>query len=403
VIRPHSPSRFTIAILLLVFLWPGAGVAHAQRRKVSRPKVQTSADKSFDPEKLPKLAVVVVGRTGQRVVGIQSKSDPGRLVEDQFVEILLQKGYNVVSRSDLQSVIKEQQFQRSGLTEDNAAELGKLLNVPAVMVLRITESTTESQRDQRTGTNVIIGRASLGARLVSVESGGILWTSNHTESGPVRARGQESLVLVDVAKNIAVAFPDRAPDKSSSGNGFDPDSLTKVAVLVLGNTRIRGVDTQNDQQRLVEDDFVQVLLDKGYSLATRSDMAAVVKEQQFQRSSLTESNATELGKLLNVPAVLVVKITEATVESQRSARTNGTALVGRASISARLINVESGLIQWTKTITDSHTLGSRGELSLLLERVAKTAAGAFPDKTSTSQSDAKPEKKKTTKSSSSSK
>ena len=30
----------------------------------------------------------------------------------------------------MQSVVKEQQFQRTGLTEDNAAAFGKLLNVP---------------------------------------------------------------------------------------------------------------------------------------------------------------------------------------------------------------------------------------------------------------------------------
>ena len=142
------------------------------------------------------------------------QTDQQRLVEDEFVQVLLQKGYSLVSRSDIQSVVKEQQFQRAGLTEDNAAALGKLLNVPAVMVLKITECTAESQRDPRTGLPIWIGRASLGARLISVESGNIWWTGKHTESGQVRGRGEASLVLADVAKNIAMAFPDKAPAKA---------------------------------------------------------------------------------------------------------------------------------------------------------------------------------------------
>src|SRR5208283_657239 len=101
------------------------------------------------------------------------------------------------------AVVKEQQFERSGLTEDNAAALGKLLNVPAVFVLRITESTTESQRNPRSGTTVMVGRASLGARLVGIETGSIWWTGKHTESGVVHGRGEGFLVLADVARNIA--------------------------------------------------------------------------------------------------------------------------------------------------------------------------------------------------------
>jgi len=75
-------------------------------------------------------------------------------------------------------VVKERQFQRSGLTEDNAAALGKLLNVPAVLVVRITECTAEYQRSARLNTQVLVGRASLGLRLVSVETGEISSAEN---------------------------------------------------------------------------------------------------------------------------------------------------------------------------------------------------------------------------------
>ncbi len=135
------------------------------------------------------------------------QSDQQRLIEDEFVQVLVQKGYSLVSRSDIASVVKEQQFQRAGLTEDNAAALGKLLNVPAVFVLRITESGTENQRDPRNGASVIVGRGALGARLVSVETSGILWTGKHSEQVVVRGRGENTLVLSEVARDLALAFP----------------------------------------------------------------------------------------------------------------------------------------------------------------------------------------------------
>ena len=329
--RAHSPALLKVVVLLLVLLLSGHSsvLGYQRSAKTAKKKPQTSADSSFDPAKVTKLAVVVAGNNRPRL----GQTDQQRLVEDEFVQILIQKGYTIVSRSDIQAVVKEQQFQRSGLTEDNAAALGKLLNVPAVLVLKITESTTENQRNARTGVNMIIGRASLGARLVSVETGGIWWTGTHTESGQVRGRGEDSLVLADVAKNIALAFPEKGKEKGGApASSFDPQSLTKLAVVIVGNNRLRRADAQTDQQRVVEDEFLRILLDKGYSLVSRSDMAAVVKEQQFQRSGLTEDNAAEVGKLLNVPAVLVVRITECDAENQRIAKTNRFGLVGRVSL-----------------------------------------------------------------------
>ncbi len=326
-----SPARVKAVAFLLVLLWSSQSAVLGFQRmaKTAKKKPQTSADSSFTPAKITKLAVVVVGDSRGR--SMKAQSDQQRLVEDEFVQVLIDKGYSLVSRSDIQAVAKEQEFQRSGLTEDNAAALGKLLNVPAVLVLRITGSMTENQRNPKTGASVIIGRASLGARLVSVETGGIWWTGNHTESGPVRGRGDDSLVLADVAKNIALAFPNK---EGSVARPFDPTLLTKLAVVTVGNNRPRGREPQTEEQRLVEDEFVRILLEKGYSLASRSDIASVVKEQQFQRSGLTEDNAAALGKLLNVPAVLVVRITESKTEYQQAPRPINQVLMGRVSIGA---------------------------------------------------------------------
>jgi hypothetical protein len=388
------------ATLVLIFLFgSGLNEAHAQRRsKAAVKKPETTQDAAFDPAKLTKLAIVVTGR--ERTRGLfQTPTDQQRLVEEQFIAALLQKGYTLASRTDMQSVVKEQQFQNAGLTEDNAAALGKLLNVPAVLVLQIQESTTESQRDPRTGRSQTIGRATMSARLISVESGGIWWMGKLSESGPVGGRSGDSLVLEDVAKKIAAAFPDKPGGKSSdSTEDFDPAKLTKLAVVVVGRRdrvaarqsalaprvvirpRNTNNEDQGDRQRLVEDEFLQALIGKGYSLVSRSDMQAIVKEQQFQQSGLTEDNAAAAGKLLNVPAVLVVSINECTSENQRMAQASRSVLMGQVSLGARLIGVESGGIWWARPITQKTHLDSHAQLTALLARAAKELAASFPAK-----------------------
>ncbi|MFI5457188.1 MAG: hypothetical protein ACHRXM_17215 [Isosphaerales bacterium] len=97
--------------------------------------------------------------------------DQQALVEDEFVQTMIRKGYSVVAQSDIQALAKEKQFQKSGLTENNAADIGKLLNVPAVIVVRITESAVEQLTDPNTRNTFTVARASLGARLVSMETG----------------------------------------------------------------------------------------------------------------------------------------------------------------------------------------------------------------------------------------
>jgi len=177
---------------------------YAQRTK-GGPGPETSSDSSFDPKALTKLAVIVVGEARGR----EFQTDQQRLVEDEFVQILLTKGYRVVSRSDVQAVMKEQRFQRSGLTEDDAAALGKLLNVPAVMVVRVTEFSTEASSNPRTRARYTTARASMGARLVGVETGTILWMGKHSQSGAVENRTEAPRALSRMAKTIASAFPDQ--------------------------------------------------------------------------------------------------------------------------------------------------------------------------------------------------
>jgi hypothetical protein len=305
------------------------------------------------------------------------------------------------------------------MTEELAASVGKLLNVPAVLVIRVTDDSVES-----TGASNFTARAGIGARLINVQTGAILWNGKHSDSEQVAARDASSGILLKTTAALAEAFPEKkAGYDPTSERPIDPKSVAKLAVITVGgashpgNQLMRGPtnlsgaglrgpsqpDAQTDQQRQVEDAFIQVLIEKGYHLVSRSDLQSVAKEQQFQKSGLTEDNAVALGKLLNVPAVLMVRITDYAADNHQAFGLNqgfgalqppgakqGTRQPGgaakrqephttaRAALAARLIDVNRGEIWWTHGTWMSKEVSSKGDATKVLDNAAKEVAEYFP-------------------------
>ena len=82
-------------------------------------------------------------------------------ISDYFGMELLKKGYPLIERSQVQSVFKEQAFQQEGIwtNPENAAQAGRILNVPAVLVANIDYGE----------------QISMTAKLINVEDGSVLW------------------------------------------------------------------------------------------------------------------------------------------------------------------------------------------------------------------------------------
>jgi hypothetical protein len=203
------------------------------------------ASKAIDPKTLPKLAVIMVGgrsrsgpktdlqpmpdlaetkrsrsRASARPSNIESypmdsASDPERLVEEAFTLALTQKGYRLLSRSDLRSIAKEQEFQQSGFTEENAVAAGKLMNVTAVLVVRITDFAAEPLQEMATARQVTLSRATLGARLIEVRRGEIVWTHSEWLARDANTAHYAIRVLETVAKGVASFFPAASDSKST--------------------------------------------------------------------------------------------------------------------------------------------------------------------------------------------
>jgi len=111
--------------------------------------------KGFDFSKVKKAAVI-------DVVGSLPGGQAGQnQIADYFNIELIQKGYVVVERQQVLAVLKEQKFQTSGVTSnEDAARAGRILNVPAVVVVNIPEYGEH---------------LSMTAKMIDTEDASILW------------------------------------------------------------------------------------------------------------------------------------------------------------------------------------------------------------------------------------
>lgn len=115
----------------------------------------------YDFGKLTKIAVVEVSGSVQ---GEAVKNQ----ISDFFQMELLKKGYTVVERSRVQTLLKEQQFQTSEVASDqDAAKAGRILNVPAVMLVNIPKFKED---------------LNMTAKIIEVEDGSVLWIGSGSGS-----------------------------------------------------------------------------------------------------------------------------------------------------------------------------------------------------------------------------
>ena len=86
--------------------------------------------------------------------------------------------------------------------------------------------------------------------------------------------------------------------------GFDFGRLDKVAIVEVSGA-VHGDAAKNQ----IGDFFGMELLKKGYTPVERAQVQALLEEQQFQASDITSAEgAARAGRILNVPAVLLINI-----------------------------------------------------------------------------------------------
>lgn len=188
------------------------------------PGARSQMSAGFSPESFERLAVIVEDETAPRY-RLAQRGGIYREIEDEFVHQLMGKGYVLAARSDLHQIIAEGEFQRqSGLTAADAVRIGEISNVTAVLIVTITEaevtsdlrtftviSSGDGQRKERR--RVYQGYAGVGARLIDVETGDLLWIGSHSGRHGLPGRDQVGQAIRPVAAKVAEAFPAKEVEK----------------------------------------------------------------------------------------------------------------------------------------------------------------------------------------------
>jgi len=118
---------------------------------------QSTAKAGYDFTQIDKVAVLDV--TGK----LKSEAAKNQIA-DFFTMELLKKGYSPIERMQVQTILKEQQFQASEETStEEAVKAGRIVNVPVVMLINIPNFTEEM---------------SMTAKLINVQDGTVLWMSS---------------------------------------------------------------------------------------------------------------------------------------------------------------------------------------------------------------------------------
>jgi hypothetical protein len=181
-------------------------------------KAESHFRAGYDFSTVDKIAVVdVLGRVHSEAAKNQ--------IGDFFVMELLKKGYAPVERAQVQSLLKEQDFQASDLTSsEGIARAGEILNVPVVLIVNVPLYEEEM---------------SLTAKMVDVEDGSILWLGSGTGStgefmstivggtagaiagGAIAGEGNEAVGAI--AGGVL---------GGAAGNALSPQEATKVQEII---------------------------------------------------------------------------------------------------------------------------------------------------------------------------
>jgi len=127
---------------------------------------------------------------------------------------------------------------------------------------------------------------------------------------------------------VTVAGCASSHGESYAAAGYNFANLDKVAIVEVTG-RVYGDAAKNQISNM----FVMELMKKGYTVVERSQVKAILKEQEFQASDLaSEQGAAKAGQILNVPAVMLIDIPKYTEE--------------KMSMSAKMIDVQTAAILW---------------------------------------------------------
>lgn len=219
------------------------------------------------------------------------------------------------------------------------------------------------------------------------------------------------------------AAPKPLQPKTSQHASFKPEKFERVAIIVKPITKTERAtfrygsaaptDAQGQIERLIEQNFMRVLIGGGYTLVSRGDLDAAMKEKGLDQANLTdEERDQQAGKLLHVSSLLIVTVdnfkttglqASAPAAPSYSSYSGGNSSRSRsrmfssppsysyssrantqqyfqvlATVSARLVKIDDNMVVWTGDLTVNQTLATQDQDAVVLANVAEAIAKTFP-------------------------
>lgn len=109
-------------------------------------------------------------------------TNSGSLVSQIFVKYLLKAGYNIIEREELDALLKEHQMTAAGIVSnpDEAKEFGKISGIDAIVTGSIPLVVHEQTLYENNYPRYIAAQVGVTCRMISVDTGEVLWAASDT-------------------------------------------------------------------------------------------------------------------------------------------------------------------------------------------------------------------------------
>lgn len=174
------------------------------------PRVTTSP--RFSPQVYDRIAIYVENNNDNRRSYNRGASGALREVEDEFMRAVIENGYTLAARSDLDQILREQELQQSSYTETAIAQRARAINVSAVIIVSINGQTTTrfTPALYQRGVNYYRSEASISARMISAELAQVVWLSSYQGSQTINNMDEQNNVLPLIARIVARGLPSKS-------------------------------------------------------------------------------------------------------------------------------------------------------------------------------------------------
>ncbi len=165
-------------------------------------------------------------------VGVNANEVEG--LSDMLINTLYESGkFSIVERSQINQVLKEQKFQASELTNEQLAQVGRILGVESVLI-----GTVNFLAEHKNLDGSMTGEYNVDVRAVDVESGEVVTTAGAAKSSSSTYRAMMEKIGRQLAANLMEEEPETVVLKGGLINKGDIKDSQGNSIYYLDGQRL---------------------------------------------------------------------------------------------------------------------------------------------------------------------